>query len=257
MSSKPATQKAATPATAPALDCRVHERRLCDLLTHCQPLPNRLADELTWPGKVRDISVSGVGLIVGRRFERGTTLWIELPAAAEEEPRILRARVAHATRTPDGHWLLGCALVSEIDADDLEELLHPRPAAPAPEPAWCPAVERLFAHVVEHARQRKGRRPIAAIPNVLLEGHTEDGVRLRLEVRRLVLTGSWPLERGHTLCLGGQDGSERAAGIRVRVEDCACQDDGCWVVAYSFAEPPSDEAVFLLGPPWARSFPSI
>jgi hypothetical protein len=45
---------------------------------------------------VRDISSEGIGLLLGRRFEPGAMLSIELTDAHVERPRLLLARVVHA-----------------------------------------------------------------------------------------------------------------------------------------------------------------
>ena len=62
------------------------------------------------PAWVRDISGSGVALLIAREFVPGTELTLVLENAALGVTRLLRARVVHALEVPpNGHWLHGCS----------------------------------------------------------------------------------------------------------------------------------------------------
>src|SRR5262249_48166684 len=97
--------------SAARIECRVRPRHSCDLEASCQPAAARSDDDLHWPGTIRDISTAGVGLVLKRRFEPGAGVAIELPASGDCPEQTLLARVRHATRLPDGRWLLGCAFI--------------------------------------------------------------------------------------------------------------------------------------------------
>jgi hypothetical protein len=98
------------------------DRRACvripsDLAATCCVAASR---EPVWPGRVRDISPEGIGLILQHRFSPGTPLMIDLRESAGAELRTLRARVVHATSVlDDGNpcWLLGCAFDQPLDQD--------------------------------------------------------------------------------------------------------------------------------------------
>src|SRR5581483_12051944 len=62
------------------LTCRVHERRQCDLPSTCQPTSAWGRKDARWRATIHDISVTGVSLLVARRFEPGAGLAVELPA---------------------------------------------------------------------------------------------------------------------------------------------------------------------------------
>jgi hypothetical protein len=68
---------------------------------------------------VRDISAVGLGLLLPNRLDFGTQLLIDLETATRGVVHSVLARVAHVTRQPDGQWLIGCALVGELDDDVL------------------------------------------------------------------------------------------------------------------------------------------
>src|SRR5262245_36398352 len=110
-------------AAGSVLECRVWERFSCELQASCQPVAARSDTDLTWPGNIRDISATGVGIVLGRRFEPGSGLAIQLPASEVRSRNTVLARVKHATRLPDGNWLLGCCFISELSGDELQSLL--------------------------------------------------------------------------------------------------------------------------------------
>lgn len=87
----------------------------------CQTLS--LHRESAWEATVRNISCDGIGLLLGRRFEPGALLSIELTESSQERQRLLLARVAHATPQPDGKWLVGCTLLNPLGEDEIQTLL--------------------------------------------------------------------------------------------------------------------------------------
>jgi hypothetical protein len=80
-----------------------------------------------WLGKVRDISITGIGLSMSRRFEPGTALIVEL------RPRALRrleVHVIHATPDADGHWTIGCMFDRALSQQELQTFLGEESADP-------------------------------------------------------------------------------------------------------------------------------
>jgi hypothetical protein len=123
-------------------ECRVHERYPCELPTTCQP-PSFLGnEEIKWEGKLRDISVGGVGVVLARRFEPGAVLSIEL-SDREGNPFTLLGRVARVRLLPEGSWLLGCAFVSLLSPEEVETLCNlsnERAARKAEEESYAPPI---------------------------------------------------------------------------------------------------------------------
>jgi hypothetical protein len=223
----PVVQDSVSPGT---VECRVWPRHPCAVQVQCQPAAARQDKEQIWQGTVRDLSRGGVGLILPRRFEPGTVLFVELPGS---EARPLLVRVAHTVRLPRGTWLLGCAFSSKLSEEELQRWLRPKTGQEPPAPAG-PAADP------------SGRG--AMIPGVTLEGPRGAGGRVvRRTVRWLKLPGAWPPEAGTLLSVGAQGRVVNPAGDRVRVLGCATTDDGGWVLHYEFAGHPSPEVLRLLG----------
>jgi serine/threonine protein kinase len=73
-------------------------------------------------GKVRDISASGIGLILNRPFETGTILSIGLPRAGPRPTRPVFARVVRAHEESSATWIVGCAFEQELSESDIRVL---------------------------------------------------------------------------------------------------------------------------------------
>lgn len=72
---------------------------------------------------VRDISSQGIGLLLARKLEPGTPLIVQIDGKADGALSGLEARVVHATAQAAGEWLVGCALVRGLSAEELQDLL--------------------------------------------------------------------------------------------------------------------------------------
>ena len=111
------------PAVALDRDRRAGVRIPSDLAASCGRAAH--AHEPIWPGKVRDISQEGIGLILEHRFRPGTTLMVELRESAGAVLRTVRARVVHATALlEEGNpcWLLGCVFDQPLDEEEFSAL---------------------------------------------------------------------------------------------------------------------------------------
>ena len=107
-------------------DCRVYERKDCSLPTTCQPAAATDSHEVRWNATIQNISQGGVGLLLPRRFEKGTSLAIELPGDMERDSAIVFVKVVHLRRSNNGGWILGCKFISELSEDEIERLLTAR-----------------------------------------------------------------------------------------------------------------------------------
>lgn len=75
------------------------------------------------PQVIRDISRTGMGLVLKQVHEPGTPLAIELHSPNKNIKYTVFTRVVHATAQPDGTWLVGCAFARELSNDELRNLL--------------------------------------------------------------------------------------------------------------------------------------
>jgi hypothetical protein len=217
-----------------SVECRVWQRFPCQVPASCQPVAARSDGDVRWPATLRDLSIKGVGLILGRRFEPGAALAIELPATPTRPANTLLARVVHATAQPGGRWLLGCSLVSELSLDELESItgMARKSAVPAPAETRPPSRDHVLAEVV-FEWLRGGPAP------------------RQFHARRLFLTGKWPLAPGTVLRVRRGNTPRGGAWLRVKVHSCI-EHYGRWFVACSILDEPASGVLRSLGLP-ARS----
>lgn len=72
-----------------------------------------------WLGGIQDISLSGLSLVLQRRFAPGTVLVVEL--ATKPSGRLYRlVRVLHATQENNDRWILGCAFARPLGEHELQ-----------------------------------------------------------------------------------------------------------------------------------------
>jgi hypothetical protein len=76
-----------------------------------------------WSARIRDISVGGLGLVVGNRLEPGTGLVVGLPSKKASWPRSVAGRVMHVHQQGDGAWAHGCAFAAPLSEPQLHDLL--------------------------------------------------------------------------------------------------------------------------------------
>ena len=76
----------------------------------------------TWVATVRNVSATGVALVLADRLKPGAVLVIQLQSAHQRLSRPLPVRVMHAHPQPEG-WLHGCAFLRPVREDDLRGLL--------------------------------------------------------------------------------------------------------------------------------------
>jgi hypothetical protein len=188
--------------------------------------------DIHWPATLKDLSTRGVGLVLGRRFERGAALAVELPALGGRPADTLLVRVVRVQSLGGGRWLLGCSLVGDLSDDQLESIVGPGLAEEAP-----PARR-------EHV-----------IPGVVLR-ILDMGPEPRLfRVRRLFLKGSWPPAAGTVLRV--RTGKACAGGhwLRLRVLRCE-QQDGRWTVTCAVGGRPPAGLPGAFGLPAAGQAPT-
>ena len=69
---------------------------------------------------VRDISVTGVALLIDCEFQPGTLLTLELENPEQQVGTVLRASVVHVIEVPpEQRWLHGCAFERPLTDEEL------------------------------------------------------------------------------------------------------------------------------------------
>lgn len=77
-------------------------------------------------GKVLNISVGGIGLVLRCRYRPGTILMVDLKDRTGTVLRTVEVRVIHATAVRDDAaacWLLGCAFTQPLTEAELQVLI--------------------------------------------------------------------------------------------------------------------------------------
>jgi hypothetical protein len=177
-----------------------------------------------WPAIIHDLSPEGLRLGLGRRFERGTGLAIELPG--EDGPSTVLARVVRVEPRPGGGWLLGCVFISRLSDEEVGRLLgldrrgRSGPLVPVP---LAPATAD------------------GSVTSVLFQARLAGGDILRWYVKHLERSLTWPLQRGQLIEVRLGD-----APVELEVHHCQLRPD-CWVVNCHFTSPPSPEVLRALG----------
>jgi hypothetical protein len=206
---------------------RVWPRHDCELRGTCTPLAGPHDSGPSWSGKVQDISLGGVGLVLTRRFEAGTVLSLELESRATRTTQRFLVRVVRVLPAPDHQWLLGCMLLSRLSQEKLSALLGG--AGPTPEPAAEP--EEMRPAVVEDVIFRAVSRA------------TGLGA---FRARRFHPTDGWPLAAGTVLTLALDGTGKDATQLQLRVQECVQRGKG-WVVRYELLGTAAPAVRRLLG----------
>jgi len=106
---------------------RAFVRLASDLSASCSDVTRgQRSHDVGWPGRVRDISRGGVGLLLQHCFRPGTDLSIELRDNTGKLLRTVAAHVVHASAVlDDGNpcWILGCAFEEPLSDAELQELV--------------------------------------------------------------------------------------------------------------------------------------
>ena len=82
------------------------------------------ADKEFWPGRIKDISAGGLGLLVKHRFEPGTLLRVDVSRSIPDAPPTLWVCVVRLVPQAGGEWLLGCTQVRPLEHEELNAFLH-------------------------------------------------------------------------------------------------------------------------------------
>ncbi len=112
------------PDSAPRPERRACVRLASNLSATCRPA--RHSKAVSWPGKVRDVSRGGLGLLMRHRFRHGTRLTLELRASTGALLGTVSVMVVHTTAVVEDsccNWLLGCAFDPPLSEDEFHALL--------------------------------------------------------------------------------------------------------------------------------------
>jgi PilZ domain len=205
------------PAASKPRECRVFERFSCQLPTTLQPTSGWGKVESQWNGTITDVSLGGLCLVLRRRFERGTSLTIELPEIEGQPAYSVVARVVHIRPAATNCWMLGCQFVSTLTEDELHRLL--------------PVVSRRAPAVPTESR---------VLRNVRFRLLGEKGTLLQWIIQRLEVTQCKGLLPGSLLTMSVRTAPVVIPTFKLRVVEFVMQEDQ-WTVLARLPGPPSPE----------------
>jgi hypothetical protein len=70
-------------------------------------------------GRIRDISIHGIGILTNRQLPVGTSIGIHVPGQGPVLAKYLAAEVRHSTHRGEGSWLLGCRLLRPFTMEEI------------------------------------------------------------------------------------------------------------------------------------------
>jgi serine/threonine protein kinase len=111
----------------PDKERRAAVRYECALQTSCAINPSLFVDDAEWQtldgAQVRNLSVTGIGLVLARRFEPGTVLSVDLSSSDGQVKRTVEMRVVRVSRTGGSSWYLAGTLAKRLTKEELRRLL--------------------------------------------------------------------------------------------------------------------------------------
>lgn len=114
-------------ATRPANERRRAVRYPCALATVCEVLPSIHCEPDQpgdhWPGQVLNLSVTGAGLLLKRRFEPGTLATLTLETPDRKVQLQVGMEVVRVIPAGNNQWFIGAVLESPLEKNDLRKLL--------------------------------------------------------------------------------------------------------------------------------------
>src|SRR5262249_38724858 len=104
---------------APTIERRADERRPCRLAAECRALGYGAAP--SWPAEVLDIATGGLGLRLGRRFQRGALVAVTLRDTAGAVRLRRTGWVSRVHPEGPGACVVGIAFARELTPEELAD----------------------------------------------------------------------------------------------------------------------------------------
>jgi hypothetical protein len=111
---------------SPAKRPTTEERRGAERFQPEPPSICRIVSEGQEPGlhaTVRNLSATGIGLLVNHPLKAGNVLILNLQSGLQRLARPLPVKVTHASPLSEGNWLVGCQFVRRLSGPELQVLL--------------------------------------------------------------------------------------------------------------------------------------
>jgi hypothetical protein len=203
-------------------ECRVYERRACQVPASCQPAA---ANEMRWAGVIENVSQTGVRLRLRRRFEPHTGVAIELPGKDGLDPETVYAKIVHVDNDGAGSYVLGCRLMSALSDEEVQRLL----AVSAPDSRGAPESATVLLDDSAPESPATDVPEMTVVASVRLWIGVGEGEIIRCRVKRFHASGPWPLPTGTALNLRGVARNGSRLEHPFEVVHCTPEGDG-WLL---------------------------
>lgn len=131
LTGQPIALESTDPAGESNEERRVWLRYSASLNIRCEEV-NGEADA-TVEARIEDISRGGIKVISRQRFDAGTVLSVELPAAKGQVPLAVLACVVRARPHGEREWAMGCRFSGELNDDQLQSFGAARTRSDSPD----------------------------------------------------------------------------------------------------------------------------
>jgi hypothetical protein len=101
---------------------RLRVRYASNLPALCQKTDAEVHD-IWLRGKISNISVSGVRLLLNRPFMANSLIVIEPYQTTNAPPRVFEARVVYTGKHEGGGWIIGCEFTEQLTQAEMQALL--------------------------------------------------------------------------------------------------------------------------------------
>jgi hypothetical protein len=109
------------PPIVSSIDRRVSTRYPCNLATSCRMAALVAGD--AFAGRVRNISIGGISLVLRHPCESGAELTLELRSNFRHFTRTVKIRVCYCVEHPSGDWIVGAAFTQPLCDEEVRLLL--------------------------------------------------------------------------------------------------------------------------------------
>ena len=114
------TEQEGASGPPPEGERRTAARHSSTLRITCYPAGSGLGERRN--ARVRNVSKTGIGLVLDRHWLPEMKLILELPLA--EGIRLARAKIVHSTTQPGGCFLVGCLFDQQLADEEVQALAH-------------------------------------------------------------------------------------------------------------------------------------
>jgi hypothetical protein len=177
-------------------------------------------------------------LVLRRRYERGTSLQVDLPTATGQDSYAVVVKVIYARPVGANLWAHGCKFLSDLGDDEVFQLLPPRSSEPS---IPGPMAKAVSPQLLEKLSRRE------TLPEVHFRLESRSGLLLDCPIRRLNIPRDWPPPPGKIQTLYAMAGSAGRLLPPLRIQVILCCPQGAfWTLRCRLLWPTAEDLAHAL-----------